>query len=57
MQLNLRDLDQVVRLFDKSQEAGLKPINKLVGSYLEAGIRKQNTELIIHALTKFIEIG
>jgi len=55
--LNTRDHDQVVRLFDKSQEAGLNPIRSLVSSYLEAGLRKQNTEIIIHALTKFIEIG
>ena len=25
--------------------------------YLEAGLRKKDTEIIIHALTKFIEIG
>ena len=54
--LNLRDLDKVVELFDKSQEAGLKPIRNLCQCFLEAGLRKQDTELIIHALTKFIEI-
>ena len=54
--MNLRDLDKVVELFDKSQEAGLKPIRNLCQCFLEAGLRKQDTELIIHALTKFIEI-
>jgi len=44
-------------LFDKSQEAGLKPVRSLAASYLEAGLRQQNTEIIIHALNKFIEIG
>jgi len=55
--LDLRDMEKVVELFDKSQEAGLKPVNKLLASYLEAGLRKQSTETIIHALTKFKEIG
>jgi len=52
-----RDHDKVIELFDKSQEAGLKIINKLAASYLEAGLRKQDTEVIIHALSKFKEIG
>ena len=50
-------MDKVVELFDKSQAAGLKPIRKLVASYLEAGLRTENTEIIIHALTKFKEIN
>ena len=52
----MRDLDKVIDLFDKSQAAGLKPIRSLVSSYLEAGLRKQDTEIIIHALSKFLEI-
>ena len=52
----MRDLDKVVDLFDKSQAAGLRPIRDLVSSYLEAGLRKQDTEIIIHALSKFMEI-
>ena len=52
----MRDLDKVVELFDKSQEAGLKPIRSIASSYLEAGLRKEDPEIIIHALTKFIEI-
>ena len=45
--LNLRELDKVVELFDKSQEAGLKPVNKLLACFLEAGLRKQDTSIII----------
>ena len=54
--LDMRELDKVVDLFDKSQAAGLRPIRSLASSYLEAGLRKQDTEIIIHALSKFLEI-
>ncbi len=50
-------MDKVIELFDKSQEAGLKPVRSLASSYLEAGLRSEKTEIIIHALTKFKEIG
>lgn len=56
LHLNLRDLDKVVEIFDKQDALGLKPIRSLAHSYLEAGLRKENTEIIIHALTKFMEI-
>ena len=56
MYLEMRDLDKVVDLFDKSQAAKLRPIRMLVESFLEAGLRKQDTALIIHALSKFVEI-
>lgn len=48
--LNKRDLNKVIELFDKSQEAKLKPVNKMLASYLEAGLRQQDTKTIIHAL-------
>lgn len=53
--LDKRELDKVVELFDRSQEAGLKPVNKMLTCYLEAGLRKQDTSIIIHALTKYKE--
>ena len=56
LHLNLRDLDKVVELFDKHDEAGLIPIRSMAHSYLEAGLRKKDTEIILHALSKFIEI-
>ena len=55
--LNTRDLDQVIKLFQKSQEVGLKPVAKLAHCYLEAGIRKEDTELIMHGLHQFLKIG
>ena len=55
--LKLRELDKVIELYDKSQEKGLKPTYKLISQYLEAALRKEDSELIYKGLSKFADIG
>ena len=55
LHLQTRDLDKVIAMFDQSQEKGLQPTWRLLSNFLEAGLRKNDPEIIIHALTKFVE--
>ena len=56
MYLNLRDLDKVIDLYRQSQEKGFVPTWRLVSNYLEAGMRKEDSAVIIDGLQKFVEI-
>ena len=55
--LKLRDLDKVVELYNTCLESGYQPKYKLVSHYLEAGLRKEDSELIYDGLKKFHELG
>jgi hypothetical protein len=50
--LNLRDLDKVVELYRKSPDVN----QRLLDAFLEAGMRKNDADLICEGLEKFVEI-
>ena len=41
-----RDLDKVIDLYRKTEEANIKPIYKIMSYFLEAGMRKEDSALI-----------
>jgi len=53
LQLNIRELDKVVELYRKTPQ-----VNKMIlGSFMEAGLRKEDSDIVCEALEKFVEIG
>lgn len=55
MYLNMRELDQVIALFEKCKASDIAPNKLILNTVLEVGLRKADSNLIYDTLKIYVE--
>jgi hypothetical protein len=55
MYLNMLDLDKVIELYKKCLDAKITPNKLMLNTVLEAGLRKEDSDIVYDVLTSYVE--
>ena len=56
MYLNMLELDKVIELYRKCLDAKITPNKLMLSTVLEAGLRKEDSDIVYDVLTSYVEL-